>query len=128
MRPLKIACIRFDGGAELLGTYNENIKKLTKMIREDKNGDISDYLETVEHLIVDEAQDIVGIRGELVLEIIGKLSDNCGVTVFSDEAQAIYGFSLDEDSIVPGNKQNTLAEKIREKYSERFSSCELREV
>ena len=56
----------------------------------------AEYLESVEHLVVDEAQDIVGIRAELlVVEIIRKLSSSCGVTVFADEAQAIYGFADD---------------------------------
>ena len=118
----------FDGGAELLGTYNENIEKLTKMIREDKNQEISDYLETVEHLIVDEAQDIVGIRADLVLEIIGKLSDNCGITVFSDEAQAIYGFSVDEETIEMEKNHKTLPEKIREKIGNKIYTCQLKKV
>jgi len=118
----------FDGGAELLGTYNENIEKLTKMIREDRDQEISDYLETVEHLIVDEAQDIVGMRADLVLEIIGKLSDNCGITVFSDEAQAIYGFSVDEETIEMERDHKTLPDKIREKMGTKFSSCQLKKV
>lgn len=118
----------FDRGAELLGTYNENIEKLTKLIREDRTGDISEYLETVDHLIVDEAQDIVGIRAELLMEIIDKLSDSCGITVFSDDAQAIYGFSLDEDDFAEDKNQKTLPEKIREKFGNRFSMCELKKV
>lgn len=118
----------FDRGAELLGTYNENIKDLTKLIREDINGDISEYLETVDHLIVDEAQDIVGIRAELLMEIISKLSDSCGITVFSDDAQAIYGFSLDEDDFIKEKNQKTLSEKIHEKFGKRFTTCELKKV
>jgi hypothetical protein len=118
----------FDGGANLNGTYNENIGKLTQLIREDITGDISEYLESVEHLIVDEAQDIVGIRAELLMEIIGKLSDNCGITVFSDDAQAIYGFSQNEDDNEDNKKQKTLSEQIREKLGNRFSMCELNKV
>ena len=118
----------FDGGAELLGTYNENIEKLTKMIREDRNQEISDYLDTVEHLIVDEAQDIVGIRADLVLEIIEKLSDNCGITVFSDDAQAIYGFSVDEETIEMEKNHKTLPEKIREKIGNKIYTCQLKKV
>lgn len=118
----------FDGGAELIGTYNENIEKLIKLIREDRDGAISEYLDTFKHLIVDEAQDIVGIRAELLMEIIGKLSDNCGITVFSDDAQAIYGFSLDEDDFIKEKNQKTLSENIREKFRRRFSTCELKKV
>lgn len=118
----------FDRGAELLGTYGDNIEKLTNMIRKDRGGEISEYLKTVQHLTVDEAQDIVGIRSDLVLEIIGKLSDNCGVTVFSDEAQAIYGFSLDEDIRTSGERQRTLYEKIRDTYGNDFCNFSLEKV
>lgn len=118
----------FDSGAELLGTYDDNIEKLVDMIKNDSDGEITEYLKTVQHLIVDEAQDIVGIRAELVLEIIDKLSDHCGVTIFSDEAQAIYGFSLDEDAIIEGEIQKTLSEKVRKKFGSQFFTCELKNV
>jgi len=118
----------FDSGAELLGTYDDNIEKLVDKIKNDGDGEITEYLKTVQHLIVDEAQDIVGMRAELVLEIIDKLSDHCGVTIFSDEAQAIYGFSLDEDAIKEGEIQKTLSEKIRNKFGSQFFTCELKNV
>lgn len=81
----------FKEGAQLTGSYELNIEALLDLLRTD--GPLTDYLEEVEHLIVDEAQDIVGIRADLVDELIRRLPDNCGVTVFADEAQAIYGFA-----------------------------------
>ncbi len=118
----------FDRGAELLGRYEDNIEKLTNMIRENRGGEISEYLETVQHLVIDETQDIVGIRSDLLLEIIGKLSDNCGITVFSDEAQAIYGFSLDEDQRISGERQRTLYEKIINSHGSVFCKLSMEKV
>jgi len=108
----------FDRNTELLGSYDENIRELTRKIKEDRDGLLSEYLQIVEHLIVDEAQDIVGIRADLVMEIIRRLSENCGVTVFSDAAQAIYGFSLDEEVREIKEQQKTLPEKIVDEYGD----------
>jgi hypothetical protein len=118
----------FDRGAELLGTYEDNIEKLTNMVKKDIGEEISEYLETVQHLVIDEAQDIVGIRSDLVMKIVEKLSDDCGVTIFSDEAQAIYGFSLDEDIRTSGDRQRTLYEKILDSHGSDFCNLTLEEV
>lgn len=118
----------FDRNAEILGSYDDNIEKLTEKIREDRDGVISEYLKTVEHIIVDEAQDIVGIRADLILEIINKLSSQCGVTVFSDDAQAIYGFSLDETAKQSGKRLETLSERIRKNYHRMFNIRSLNKV
>ncbi|WP_448141857.1 UvrD-helicase domain-containing protein [Stenotrophomonas bentonitica] len=85
----------FINGAKLDAGFEENIKETCRLVRNDL--DVRADLERIEHLIVDEAQDIVGARADLVLEIIDALSPTCGVSVFSDRAQAIYEFSEDED-------------------------------
>ena len=72
---------------------------MLNLVRQDEN--VAEYLGSVEHLVVDEAQDIVGIRSDLVVEIVRKLPSSCGVTVFADEAQAIYGFA-DDREVQPG--------------------------
>jgi hypothetical protein len=117
----------YDPKANLLGSYDENIEGLTRLVQE--NADVTEYLQTdFEHLIIDEAQDIVGKRADLLIEIIRKLPDSCGVTVFADEAQAIYGFAIDEDSIGSDQCQLTLPEKIRESFDGKFRSCSLKKV
>ena len=74
--------------------YDETILYATKLLIEDE--DVSKFIEeNIHHLVVDESQDIVGIRSEFVLEIMKCLSEDSGFTVFSDDAQAIYGFSND---------------------------------
>lgn len=59
------------------------------------NGDVQllDFIQGIEHVIVDEAQDLTGDRCRLIAALVARLSPNCGVTVFEDRAQAIYGFN-----------------------------------
>lgn len=116
----------FDEEAKILGSYEENIERVLDLVREDEN--VGEYLETVEHLVVDEAQDIVGVRADLVVELIRKLSSPCGVTIFADEAQAIYGFA-DDPEVRPGEAgEPPVPEKIRRSTAGAFRECELTQV
>ena len=113
----------FDENAKILG-YEENIESVLKLVRKDAG--VAEYLESIEHLVVDEAQDIVGIRSDLVFEIVRKLS--CGVTVFADEAQAIYGFADDREVHLGETGEPTLPERIRSGTAGVFRECELTHV
>lgn len=51
-------------------------------------------LPDVEHVIVDEAQDVVGLRAEFVTTLLERgLRADCGYTVLGDPAQSLYNFS-----------------------------------
>ena len=116
----------FDDEARILGSYEENIEGVLDLVRQDEN--VAEYLGSVEHLVVDEAQDIVGIRSDLVVEIVRKLPSFCGVTVFTDDAQAIYGFA-DDREVQPGQiRKPSFPEKIRRGAAGAFRECELTEV
>lgn len=54
--------------------------------------ELRDFIGTLEHVVIDEAQDLTGSRLEMVELFLGALPDGCGVTVFGDSAQAIYGW------------------------------------
>lgn len=85
------------------GSYDENIEQTLRRIKEDE--EVQDHFQRLRHLIVDEAQDIVGVRADLVLAIVDALTEDCGVTVFADEAQAIYGFTEDTRRVAtPGTR------------------------
>lgn len=90
----------------LFGGYESNIERVLKMLRS-QHQELSDYLSRLEHLIVDEAQDLTGVRADLVIELIRSLPGDCGVTIFADGAQAIYGFTTDDEeernNICPGD-------------------------
>jgi len=119
----------FDEGVRVLGSYEENIEHVLRLVRQD--ADVADYLEGVEHLVVDEAQDIVGIRADLVVEMVRKTSSFCGVTVFADEAQAIYGFAdareVRSDEVADA-AQPPFPARIRGGSAGTFRECELTEV
>lgn len=118
----------FDGNAKLFGSsYDDNIQGLTNKIMKDENGEISDYLHRIEHIIIDEGQDIIGIRADLVIEILCKLTDQCGITIFSDMAQSIYGFSLDEERAVNGSK-STLIDRVADKFRGKFRTIHLKNL
>lgn len=113
----------FHDEAQILGSYEDNIEKALDLIRGEEH--VAEYLERIEHLIIDEAQDIVGIRSDLLLAIIRKLLPTCGVTVFADEAQAIYGFA-DDREVRPGEaRESSLLEKIRLQSDSEFQEREL---
>lgn len=71
--------------------YDANIQAATRLL---KSGDplIGDAIDQLEHVIIDEAQDLVGDRKALCEALIGLLHPDCGVTVFGDFAQSIYGY------------------------------------
>ena len=59
-----------------------------------------DLLEQYKHLIVDEVQDLVGVRAELVLSILKGLPDTCGFTLLGDACQSLYDYQADQDKAV----------------------------
>lgn len=85
--------------AELLKrSYDENIDSLIAQLSGESNGAVRQLLERVKHVIVDEFQDLSGVRGALVVELLKTIappqSAGAGFTVLGDMAQAIYGFAL----------------------------------
>lgn len=69
--------------------YDGRIRAATELISGEADG-VHDVL-TVRHLLIDEAQDLVGLRARFVGSILE--STQAAFTVFTDAAQAIYGFS-----------------------------------
>jgi len=58
---------------------------------------LTDYLRSFEHVVIDEAQDLTADRHALAQAMVSRLSPACGVTLFEDPAQAIYGWGQDTD-------------------------------
>ncbi|WP_281316397.1 UvrD-helicase domain-containing protein [Polyangium sp. y55x31] len=76
------------------GSYDLGIQRTIELFR-NKNPDLMDFMARLEHIIIDEAQDVMGLRADLVLEMLKSLAPTCGVTILADPAQAIYGFTTD---------------------------------
>ena len=76
-------------------SYDMSVSRAVDLFRS-QQPDLLDFMGRVEHLIIDEAQDVVGVRVDLVIEMLRSLSEECGVTILADPAQAIYGFTGDD--------------------------------
>jgi hypothetical protein len=73
--------------------YDGRIEHFTKTIKDDGNYEaIKEYGDGIKHLFVDEIQDLVGPRAEMVKAIVETWG--CGFTLFGDPAQGIYNFQL----------------------------------
>jgi DNA helicase-2/ATP-dependent DNA helicase PcrA len=74
--------------------YDARIKHATRLIASDVN-----VLEDVAHLVVDEMQDVVGLRAVLLLEILrAAAARDVGFSLFGDPVQALYDFQLSENA------------------------------
>jgi superfamily II DNA or RNA helicase len=116
----------FEQDVRATGSYESSISALSDLVRSHQG--VAEYLRGYRHLLIDEAQDIMSPRAELVLDILSALPDAAGATVLSDEAQAIYGFSEDGESseIEEGA---TLPDCIRAGYLDaEFQFMELTEI
>ncbi|GLI29539.1 MULTISPECIES: UvrD-helicase domain-containing protein [Brachybacterium] len=82
------------GELEAVRGFEARIRRATEII---ESGEAE--VEDLAHVIVDESQDLVGDRAELVLALISA-AEECGFTVLGDPLQGIYDFQLDEDASV----------------------------
>jgi hypothetical protein len=85
--------------------HDANIAALTVAIAGPRREAVRQAIGDRRHLIVDEFQDLPGVRGELVLALLDLLapagSAGCGFTILGDPAQAIYGFAAKREDGSP---------------------------
>lgn len=81
---------------KLFGGFEAGITAATELMAE-RADDIRDAFSNLEHLLIDEAQDITGERARFLLKFIEMLPPECGLTVFYDPAQAIYDYAAEGD-------------------------------
>jgi DNA helicase-2/ATP-dependent DNA helicase PcrA len=77
------------------GSFLSRIKQAKEIVRM-SNPNPPTAIDGRKHILIDEAQDIVGSRAELLLAILSRLLDTAGFTVFADVAQSIYDFQIEE--------------------------------
>lgn len=75
-------------------SFDERVRRAACALRDGK----WDRAGEIEHLVVDEVQDVVGLRGDLLLALIDALDPSSGFTLLGDPAQAIYNFQLTHES------------------------------
>ena len=74
--------------------YEQRIQKFIEIIKKEP-----DLISQCKHLIVDEVQDLVLSRAEMVLEMIDAIPADSGVTLLGDACQAIYDYQVDAYSM-----------------------------
>lgn len=50
------------------------------------------------HVVIDEVQDLLAVRRELVETLLDRYQDSCGFTLVGDAAQSVYGFQIEDPS------------------------------
>ena len=111
--------------SKLFGDFDANVEEAINKLKS-ADQQFTEYLSSINHIIIDEAQDINGIRSEFIDLLISKVGTNCGVTIFYDEAQAIYGFSEGaEETELLGNYIEYVKKYLT---SKKFYEVELKEI
>lgn len=73
--------------------FDERIIRATQLIRGGEWCDADD----LEHVVVDEVQDVVGVRADFLLALMDALPEDAGLTFLGDPAQAIYDFQIEQE-------------------------------
>lgn len=81
-----------DAGEDPKGNFDTRIERAVGLLA-DEDADLP-MLEDIQHVVLDEVQDLVGQRAKLVLALIDRLGDEVGFTALGDPNQALYDFQL----------------------------------
>ncbi|MEV4671610.1 ATP-dependent helicase [Actinomadura sp. NPDC049382] len=83
---------------------------------------VNDLYEDLRHVVIDEVQDLVGERRELVEALLDTYE--CGFTVVGDPAQAIYGFQV-RDPEERAGETNRFFDWLRARFGEELTELRL---
>jgi hypothetical protein len=78
--------------------YEGRIRSAVDLLSRDQ---ASDELKLVRHVLIDEIQDLVGSRAQLVIALLRQAE--AGFTLFGDPAQAIYGYQAAQERAAPAD-------------------------
>lgn len=80
--------------------YEQRIVHAASVLEKEK-----DMLADYKQIIVDEVQDLVGSRAELILSLLRGLPRTCGFTLLGDACQALYDYlAVDNPSLMSSDK------------------------
>jgi DNA helicase-2/ATP-dependent DNA helicase PcrA len=103
-------------------THDENIDSLAAAISDRSNVALGERLSVIRHVIVDEFQDLPGVRAKLVTELLARLSEGgprIGVTVLGDPAQAIFRFAARrKGEAPPPDPWDQLKSRLKSRFQE----------
>ena len=78
--------------------------------------DFGEFLERIEHVCIDELQDLVGVRMRFVRSLLDRL--DVGFTLLGDPAQGIYDFALADGETADEDGSPALYRWIRARFGE----------
>jgi superfamily I DNA/RNA helicase len=96
-------------------SFDDRIRAATDAI--EKGAVEAGELGAPSHVVIDEAQDLVGDRRELVEALLDRFQRSCGFTVVGDSAQGIYGFQI-EDAAERAGETDRFFTWLRESYDD----------
>lgn len=109
-------------------TYEGNIAALVQLMSDDLTDQVRDLLKGIRHIIIDESQDIGGVRLQLVKALVTLLAPpgrpGVGFTILGDNAQAIYQFAARAEGMEASNDTNCM-QFARESYPKEVREIEL---
>lgn len=117
-------------GQQMRGGFDAGIRAATRLLRQ-KDLLVDDFVSGFEHVIIDEAQDLVGNRKTFCDALIDVLDRRCGITVLGDRAQAIYGYQArghDHRSLLDDLQGNPCFSWMHLTQDHRTRTSELREM
>jgi hypothetical protein len=91
-------------------TFDDGIRRTNQLLCE-PTSDLSDRIAAFRHILVDEAQDLVGMRAQLIAKLLCSVGRECGFTVFLDPAQGIYDWA--EDDVAEGAESVSFADLVQ---------------
>lgn len=101
--------------------YDEIINMLGKEITNHP-----EYLEEMKHFLVDEIQDLVGVRAELVKIILENAPPSCGVTLLGDPLQGIYDYAIRDSNQMKSGDLLEFFERYYGSRTNRYTLCDNR--
>lgn len=73
--------------------FDRRIEQFTKLLQEHP-----DVMESCACMFVDETQDLVGVRAEMVLAMLQSLDEDCGFSLLGDSCQSLYDYEARQQS------------------------------
>jgi len=105
--------------------YDDRILMASEFILSDE--DAKNHLKDIKHLILDEMQDLVGVRQLMVRNLIQTLGKTTGFSFFTDPAQSIYDYQvrdrvprLDAQQMTDWLKSHFNGELVEETFTRDF--------
>lgn len=113
---------RFDpDGVWTTEIYDGRIKAAIALLEGAEGAEAREMVAGYAHILIDELQDLVGVRDRLVRAILGAAQG--GWTLFGDPAQAIYNFSLEGSERTQGS--GALYDWLRSQFADTMQTVEL---